>query len=175
MPFMDVPEELDASLPGYAGFDPLQISSYMNLKWLQEAEIKHGRICLLAIVGVVMAEVYQFPFYKDAPHLVINRHNWGVENGSMAQILLWCSFFEVMTMPAVTQMINGNSDRVPGDFCFDPMGLAKDPSKLATLKTNEIKNGRLAMVAVSGAIHHAAITNQNFLEQITSGNILPKF
>lgn len=58
---------------------------------------------------------------------------------------------------------------------FDPLGLAKDPSKMAVFKVNEIKNGRLAMVAVSGAIHHAAITNQNLLEQLTAGNVLPKF
>lgn len=155
--------------------DPLQISSYLNVKFLQEAEIKHARICLLAILGMVVAEVYQFPFYQSAPHLVIRRHDWGVENGSLSQILLWCSFFEIMTLPAVTQMINGQSDRAPGDFKFDPLGLAKDPAKMAKYKVNEIKNGRLAMVAVSGAIHHAAITDQNLLEQITSGNILPKF
>lgn len=29
------------------------------------------------------------------------------------------------------------------------------------------------MVAVSGAIHHAAITNQNLLEQLTAGNVVP--
>lgn len=144
------------------------------MKWLQEAEIKHARVCLLAIVGMIAAELYQFPFYSQAPHLVINRHDWGVFNGSLTQILLWTSFFEIMTLPAVVQMINGESDREPGDFKFDPLGLGKDPNKMATFKVNEIKNGRLAMVAVSGAIHHAAITNQNLIEQITNGNLLPK-
>ncbi|KAI0557261.1 light-harvest protein [Gracilaria domingensis] len=77
-------------------------------------------------------------------------------------------------MPAVTQMITGKSDREPGDFKFDPLGLEKDPAKLAVYKVNEIKNGRLAMIAVSGAIHHAAILNQNLLEQIESRNLLSK-
>jgi hypothetical protein len=35
---------------GYAGFDPLGFSDYYDLKWLQEAEIKHGRVCMLAAV-----------------------------------------------------------------------------------------------------------------------------
>lgn len=147
----------------------------MNLKWLQEAEIKHGRVCMLAILGLVVAELYTFPFYTDAPHLAINRHNWSVSNGSLTQILLWCSFFEIMTMPAVIQMVNGKSERAPGDFKFDPLGLGKDPTKMNTFKVNEVKNGRLAMCAVSGAIHHAAITNQNLIEQITSGNVVAKF
>lgn len=130
---------------------------------------------MLAILGLVVAELYTFPFYEGAPHLAIQRHNWGVSNGSMTQILLWCSFFETMTTPAVIQMITGKSERVPGDFKFDPMGLAKDPAKMATYKVNEVKNGRLAMCAVSGAIHHAALTNQNLLEQLTHGNVVPSF
>ena len=43
----------DALLAGYAGFDPLGFSDYYDIKWLQEAEIKHGRICMLAVVGMV--------------------------------------------------------------------------------------------------------------------------
>ena len=38
---------------GYAGFDPLGFSDYYDIKWLQEAEIKHGRIAMLAAVGMV--------------------------------------------------------------------------------------------------------------------------
>lgn len=47
VPFMDVPVALESSMPGYVGFDPLSISSFLNVKWLQEAEIKHGRLCMV--------------------------------------------------------------------------------------------------------------------------------
>lgn len=131
---------------------------------------------MLAMLGMIVAELYTFPFYKGAPHLVINRHDWGVANGSMQQILLWCSFFEIMTMFPYLKTLSGeDDDRTPGDLFFDPLGLGKTADKMAKYRVNEVKNGRLAMVAVSGAIHHAAITNQNLLEQITAGNVLPKF
>lgn len=94
---------------------------------------------MLAFLGLVVPELFTFPFYQNAPHLTINSHNWGVENGSLSQILLWCSFFEIMTTPALVQMLNGQSDRVPGDFCFDPLGLGKSPEKLAVFKVNEVK------------------------------------
>lgn len=98
---------------------------------------------MLAFVGAVVSEFYTFPWYSDAPHLWIDRHDWGTHNGSLLQILIWCSFFEIMTMPAVIQMVRGQSDRQPGYFGLDPLGIMKkDP--LAQQK--EVKNGRLAMV-----------------------------
>lgn len=42
MPFMEQPASLDdPSIPGNAGFDPFNLSGAFNLKWMQEAEIKH--------------------------------------------------------------------------------------------------------------------------------------
>ena len=29
------------------GFDPLYFSDFLDIKWLREAELKHGRICML--------------------------------------------------------------------------------------------------------------------------------
>ena len=45
---------------GYAGFDPLGFSDYYDIKWLQEAEIKHGRICMLAAVGMVSWQLVEW-------------------------------------------------------------------------------------------------------------------
>lgn len=43
MPFMEMPASLeDESIVGNAGFDPLNFSGVFDLKFLQEAEIKHG-------------------------------------------------------------------------------------------------------------------------------------
>ena len=33
---------------GNAGFDPLGLSTPQNIKWMREAELKHGRMCQLA-------------------------------------------------------------------------------------------------------------------------------
>ena len=33
----------------------------MNVKWLQESEIKHGRICMLAFVGILVQEYLHLP------------------------------------------------------------------------------------------------------------------
>ena len=33
---------------GNVGFDPLGLSTPQNIKWMREAELKHGRMCMLA-------------------------------------------------------------------------------------------------------------------------------
>ena len=37
---------------------------------------------------------------------------------------------------------------------FDPLGCGKDPNALARRQLVELKNGRLAMIAVGGMLHH---------------------
>jgi len=51
-------------------------------------------------------------------------------------------------------------DRVPGDLGFDPMGLAvgKSEEQMDEMRLKEIKNGRLAMLAIGGMIHHNWVT-----------------
>ena len=54
MPFLSQPEKLDGSMAGDVGFDPLGFSTFIDVKWLREAELKHGRICMLAWTGCIV-------------------------------------------------------------------------------------------------------------------------
>jgi len=48
MPFLEAPPCQSSKLAGAeTGFDPLYLSEYIDLKWSREAELKHGRICML--------------------------------------------------------------------------------------------------------------------------------
>ena len=58
LPFMERPASLDElEMAGDVGFDPFGFSSVFNVKWLREAEIKHGRICMLAWTGFVATDL----------------------------------------------------------------------------------------------------------------------
>eukprot|EP00899_Mesostigma_viride_P019202 jgi/Mesvir1/27283/Mv07116-RA.1 len=45
--------------------------------------------------------------------------------------------------------LNGS---LPGDFGYDPLGLAKDPVSLARYREAEVMNGRWAMLGVAGML-----------------------
>lgn len=47
LPFLPKPENLGGLAGGEAEFDPLGFSDTFDVKWLREAELKHGRVCAL--------------------------------------------------------------------------------------------------------------------------------
>jgi hypothetical protein len=51
IPFQAQPEKLDGTMLGDIGFDPLGLSNLWDLNWLRAAEIKHGRVGMLASLG----------------------------------------------------------------------------------------------------------------------------
>merc|ERR1719345_473910 len=76
LPWSNAPATLDGSLIGDVGFDPVGFStcnmaeffdkgatdSMSNVQWMREAEIAHGRIAQLAVLGfIIPALVGTFP------------------------------------------------------------------------------------------------------------------
>jgi len=94
---------------------------------------------------------------------------------ALAQVLLFVSVWEILTTPAVIQMVTGKSDRKPGYFGFDPLNLSSkwDKSKLDKYQLSELKNGRLAMIAIGGLVHQAWLTKMGAIAQIQAGKFMP--
>ncbi len=64
--------------------------------------------------------------------------------------------------PLLSQLFLFSQNTVPG--LFDPAGISKSRSEEAKAKgrDSEIKNGRLAMIAIGGMVTGAAITGNGF-------------
>jgi hypothetical protein len=52
-------------------------------------------------------------------------------------------------------------------------GAQNDADQFTQLQLKELKNGRLAMVAISGQLLQEALTGQSTLQQLASGHINP--
>jgi hypothetical protein len=159
IPFLLKPKNLEGYV-GDVGFDPLGFSDNFDIKWLREAEIKHGRSAMLATLGFVMQQFWTIPGYDH-----VDDSNLGptvVGASAMLQIVLWMGVLEFWTNKGNVTMENMFSDpaRVPGNLGFDPMGLAvgKSQEEMDLMQYKELKNGRLAMLAIGGMIHHNWVT-----------------
>jgi len=160
LPFLTRRESLGpkGALVGDLGFDPLGFTEIFPLEWYREAEIKHCRVAMLALVGFVFTDFYTLPGFE---YTTLEAHDAGVASGAMSQLLLWIGLLEVISTISIDQMLRG-SGREPGDFGFDPVGFASDPAKKADLQMKELANGRLAMFAFSGVVTQSVLTGNSF-------------
>jgi light-harvesting complex I chlorophyll a/b binding protein 4 len=174
VPFLERPQNLDGTAPGDVGFDPLYISDLLDIQWLRESEIKHGRIAMLAALGFIVQEFVHLPGQVFSNKVAVDAF-FQVPRGGLWQIFLFIGLLEfVMNKGKMTPLdMFSDPNRKPGDFGFDPLGLGKDPQTRRRYQVAEIKNGRLAMLAVGGFIHHMFLTHQGVMEQLTHFRSLP--
>ena len=94
----DAPDALKGYIGEEDGFDPLRLSDMFDMKWLREAEIKHGRICMLAWFGYVFADLVPLPGVTLSSYEAHDA-NLGAFGGAMGQIFLWIGLLEVREPP----------------------------------------------------------------------------
>ena len=166
LPFADCPKALDGSMAGDVGFDPLGFSDFelgpfdsaeQHMGWMREAELKHGRVCMLATVGWIGvdqgAKAYGLPAELQGLSSY-QAHDAAVAQGSLLILLIFCGVFEIAGAGGIAATLEGK--RVPGDFALTG-GFGKTPEQMAKLKQAEIKHARLAMMAFSGIATQSAV------------------
>jgi light-harvesting complex I chlorophyll a/b binding protein 1 len=163
-------------MAGDVGFDPLGLSDIDNvgidLYWMREAEIKHARVAMLAVAGVLQVEIF-----GPAPGCeAATAHNqfdafwqlWGSHPQYIVASLVFITIFEMVGGIAATSGRESGM-RAPGDFGLDPLGFKKGKeAALKRLQKQEIKNGRLAMWAAAGEILQGTTTDQGAIENLMS-------
>jgi len=166
MPFLSQPPKLDGSMAGDVGFDPLGLSTFLDVKWLREAELKHGRICMLAWTGCIVQEVIRLPGAEFNHPFALDA--WGgAPRGGMLSIVVAIGLIEMISnrfQITATDMF-ANPDRKAGNLGFDPLSLST-PENRAKYELAEVTHSRAAMLGFSGIIHQMIVTKQGTIEQM---------
>jgi len=160
LPWQECPAHLEGMI-GNAGFDPLGLSTPQNIKWMREAELEHGRLCMLAWTGYVLVDLgVKFPGEKYAKLTSFTAHDATVSN-ELFYALLLVGTCETIKFSPIYSMMLGDTDRQPGDFGFDPLKLLT-PENEVKYKTAELTHGRAAMLAFSAVVTQSALGHSTF-------------
>merc|ERR1712187_57291 len=170
-------EEMAGNTPPMGFFDPLGFSTDIpagRLRFYREVELKHGRICMLASLGILVAENFHplFGGKIDVPAYVAFQQTplqvfWFAVIVAIA-IPETFSVFTFDLLPGANPR-NPNSgafwsiraDHEAGNLGFDPLGLKPtDPQELKEMQNKELNNGRLAMIAAAGMIAQELATGK---------------
>merc|ERR1712224_988793 len=167
-------ESLLAGITRLGYFDPLGFSTDISggkLLFYREVELKHGRVAMLASVGILVGEHFHPLFGGDIDmpaYLAFQQTPLETFWPAVVAAIAIPEIFSVFTFenPAEQNPLTGEywkmkDDHEPGDLGFDPLGLKpKDPKELKAMQSKELNNGRLAMIAAAGMIAQELATGQ---------------
>jgi hypothetical protein len=133
---------------------------------MREAEVKHCRLAMLAVVGWPLAELWDKPIADAAglPSLLTKTgESPSLLNGGLDKIdaVYWIA---VIALAGIVELENADAkeakpkDYLPGDCNFDPLNLFGETKEdKMKMMTKEIKHGRIAMMAILGFAIQEAI------------------
>jgi len=163
-----------AGISGPMGyFDPLGFSAQVStgkLLFYREVELKHGRVAMLASLGLLVGENFHplFGGNIDVPAIYAFQQTpletfWPAVVAAIAipEIYSVFTFEEPGTGKDLVKKEQWTikEDHMPGDLGFDPLGLKpKSEKELVEMQTKELNNGRLAMIAFAGMVAQELVT-----------------
>ena len=159
-PFKDMPGAYGwAAEKGlaYSFGKPFSQQKFPDLvQWVQEAEIKHARVAMLAALGYPVAEVFH-PLWGGSinePSLIAFQATplqtfWPIVVGAIGLIESASYISDMKGTAEEGRYYAFNEQRgVPGDIGFDPLGFASK----GDLRGEELVVGRIAMLGIAGMV-----------------------
>lgn len=107
------------------------------------AELKHGRVAQLAVIGYIVPEIFKFPG-DIAPGVPFASIPNGVAAISAVPALGWMQMFFLI----------GSVDYYGFFILGDTEGKGKSAEELAKARDQELSHGRLAMIAILELLRH---------------------
>ena len=138
-------------------------------------EIKHGRVAQLAVLGYTVGKggAPTFPGELTLGHLKFADVPAGLGALKVVPLLGWAQIF-LLAGILETRVLKQGPAKEAGDVAdFSWWVRYDDPEVKRAKLTSEIKNGRLAMMAIMGMMVQEMVTGQTLATQLAAGNINP--
>nr|GMD87609.1 chlorophyll A-B binding protein 8, chloroplastic [Ipomoea batatas] len=185
--------------------DPEGPGGFIEPRWLAYGEVINGRYAMMGAVGAIAPEILgklglippetALPWFKTGVIPPAGTYNYWADPYTLFVFeMALMGFaehrrFQDWANPGsmgkqyflgLEKGLGGSGDPAyPGGPIFNPLGFGKDEKSLKDLKLKEVKNGRLAMLAILGYFIQALVTGvgpfQNLLDHLAdpvNNNIL---
>lgn len=197
-PMLLSPKALDGSLAGDVGFDPLGFGNDkegqpagQQVRYMREAELKHGRLAMLAGLGWPTSELYhkQLAEILNLESILTPEGRApSVMNGGLLNGWIEATGVGFLVGAAALELLASGKDKTksPGNIGFDPLRLytfrssfglyivGEDDFKTKEQKAAdarkdmelcEVKHSRLAMIGITGFAFQELIAGTPVVEQ----------
>ena len=142
-------------------FDPFDLTpeTKEELMLFREAELTHCRVAMMGALGYIVqskfAPMFDMQGAQVIRHLdIVLQSEMGMLGAStLLMAIFFSEFYRARTgwMEPEVEMRSLRENYMPGDLKFDPLGmLPKDEAGMRAMQDKELRNGRLAMIAIAG-------------------------
>ena len=112
-----------------------------------------------------MANAFGLQPVVDASQKAPSILNGGLERTDLKFFLAALAFASFLEAASIHKR-QVNPDYFPGNLNFDPLGFyPKDPTRQKSMQLAEIKNGRLAMIAITAFAFQEFVSNQAVINE----------
>jgi len=168
MPLVDPSRGMDR-------WDPLNLSKDDPVKFdrYRGAELKHGRVAMLAVVGLLVQHWKKLPYIitGDGENPAPSLENVPTGFGALTTYPASVGFAFLFLLAGWVELVfwKQEKDKAPGDF-GDPAGLQKRSifpigTDFNAIRTLELEHGRLAMMGFWGAMSAEWLTGKDAVQQ----------
>jgi len=175
MTYTEVASEAGVCEPmGKAGeyyWDPLELSTNITrerFRWYRQAEIKHGRVGMMACLGLIVQHSTRFNFSYPYTDSEVNLQNYSIPSGVGALEYAPASYlFGCLVLAAgIYELRASDEGRAAGDF-GDPLNLNSEwqYGEKIMWRNFELNHGRLAMLGAIGSIFAEYATGLDAYDQ----------
>jgi Chlorophyll A-B binding protein len=189
---------------GDVGFDPCFLSTkadsmagYFNglfsgnapidgLTWYREAELMHGRICMMAVVGFIWPGLFGTFGGNEWTGVDAYSATNPIEAMSVApsaalfQIFAFMAGMEfrrinIIRSDGKNYMAGDSQKWGQGQGRWNPLGLNYSPAEYAEKQLQEVKHSRLAMIGLLGLIFQANASGVGVIDQLSGAFTVPEY
>ncbi|GKY94929.1 hypothetical protein MPSEU_000457800 [Mayamaea pseudoterrestris] len=175
LPFMERQAALDGSLVGDIGFDPFGFAKTKeDLLNYREAEIKHARLAMLAAAGWPLSELWDKKIAVAlglAPVVGVDGRAPSLLNGGLGKVspIYWIVVLAAaaaIDVYGISKAKSNDPSYFAGNLGFDPLGLyPKETEGQKRMQLAELKNGRLAMIAITAFAVQEKVTSLSVVKE----------